>query len=76
MAGTGEFRGVWTSAPAQSTEEDLPVPHYAAVLLLGQPGPRPRLQGCAVGRGSAYTRGCWGPPNGLARQGQGGQRLE
>lgn len=36
----------------------------------------PSLQGGAVGRGSAYTRGCWGPPNGLARQGQGEQRLE
>lgn len=37
------------------------------------PGPRPRPQGGAAGRGSAYTRGCWGPPNGLAWQGQGKQ---
>lgn len=36
----------------------------------------PSLQGGAVGRGSAYTRGCWGPLIGLARQGQGEQRLE
>ncbi|XP_034380502.1 uncharacterized protein LOC117724697 [Arvicanthis niloticus] len=69
-----EFRGVWTAAPAQNTEEDLSTPHYAAVLLLEQPAPRPRLQGGALGRGSAYTRGCWGPPNGPACQGQGEQR--